>query len=137
MTSRVFQSRDVPFSLYEEVLEVLMRPRFRPLGQLVEGVLESAFEAEAHGDWSRWCSVLKRLPEGLSLGVRLDGPAVTVQGALDPDQRLALEEDLRGLHPWRKGPYDLFDVFIDTEWRSDLKWDRLLGANQPLQGRTV
>lgn len=137
MTSRVFQSLNVPFSLYEEVLEVLMRPRFSALGHLVEGVLESAFEAEAHGDWSRWCSVIKRLPEGLAQGVRLDGPAVTVKGALDPEQRLALEEDLRGLHPWRKGPYDLFDVFIDTEWRSDLKWDRLLGAIQPLQGRTV
>ncbi len=27
--------------------------------------------------------------------------------------------------PWRKGPFQLFDVFIDTEWRSNLKWSRL------------
>jgi tRNA (mo5U34)-methyltransferase len=26
----------------------------------------------------------------------------------------------------RKGPYQLFDLMIDTEWRSDYKWDRLL-----------
>ena len=28
-------------------------------------------------------------------------------------------------HPWRKGPFDVLGVSIDTEWRSCLKWDRL------------
>jgi tRNA (mo5U34)-methyltransferase len=31
-------------------------------------------------------------------------------------------------HPWRKGPFAAFGVEIDTEWRSDLKWDRLSEA---------
>ncbi|MHC5156775.1 MAG: tRNA 5-methoxyuridine(34)/uridine 5-oxyacetic acid(34) synthase CmoB, partial [Planctomycetota bacterium] len=30
-------------------------------------------------------------------------------------------------HPWRKGPFELFGVKVDTEWRSDLKWARLAG----------
>ncbi len=29
------------------------------------------------------------------------------------------------LHPWRKGPLELGGVLIDTEWRSDWKWQRL------------
>jgi tRNA (mo5U34)-methyltransferase len=41
------------------------------------------------------------------------------------------------LHPWRKGPFSLFGVDIDTEWRSDFKWDRLSGAIDPLEGRRV
>ena len=41
------------------------------------------------------------------------------------------------LHPWRKGPFELFDVHIDTEWRSDWKWDRLQPHIDPLAGRRV
>jgi len=29
------------------------------------------------------------------------------------------------LHPWRKGPFHIMGVDIDTEWRSDWKWQRL------------
>ncbi len=29
------------------------------------------------------------------------------------------------LHPWRKGPLRLGGVLIDTEWRSDWKWERI------------
>lgn len=35
-----------------------------------------------------------------------------------------LQELLMRFHPWRKGPFDFFGVSIDTEWRSNLKWDR-------------
>ena len=44
---------------------------------------------------------------------------------------------LQAFHPWRKGPYTLFGVEIDTEWRSDWKWERLLPHIQPLAGRRV
>jgi tRNA (mo5U34)-methyltransferase len=27
--------------------------------------------------------------------------------------------------PWRKGPWKILDIDIDTEWRSDFKWERL------------
>ena len=50
---------------------------------------------------------------------------------------MELETALRGLHPWLKGPYSLFGVNIDTEWRSDFKWDRLAHAIDPLEGRRV
>ena len=39
--------------------------------------------------------------------------------------------------PWRKGPYQIADVFIDCEWRSDFKWDRVLPHLAPLQGRKI
>ena len=29
------------------------------------------------------------------------------------------------LIPWKKGPFRINDLFIDSEWRSDLKWERL------------
>ncbi len=39
--------------------------------------------------------------------------------------------------PWRKGPFSLYGVNIDTEWRSDWKWDRVLPHLSPLKGRLV
>jgi tRNA (mo5U34)-methyltransferase len=44
---------------------------------------------------------------------------------------------LMGLHPWRKGPFAIGDVFIDTEWHSDWKWNRVAKHLRPLQGKTV
>jgi len=44
---------------------------------------------------------------------------------------------LKTFHPWRKGPYHLHGIHIDTEWRSDWKWDRLLPHISPLKNRSV
>ena len=29
-------------------------------------------------------------------------------------------------HPWRKGPFEFYGTRVETEWRSDLKWERLV-----------
>ncbi len=43
-------------------------------------------------------------------------------------ERPALREALRAFMPWRKGPFSVFGVEIDAEWRSERKWQRLLPA---------
>ena len=48
-----------------------------------------------------------------------------------------LTDILRQFSPWRKGPYHLHGVQIDTEWRSDWKWERILPHIRPLEGRRV
>jgi len=48
-----------------------------------------------------------------------------------------LEHSLRQLMPWRKGPYQIADLQLDSEWRGDLKWDRLKNHISPLQGKHV
>jgi len=49
----------------------------------------------------------------------------------------SIEALLRTFMPWRKGPFHLYGVDIDTEWRSDWKWQRLLPHISPLTGRTI
>ena len=39
--------------------------------------------------------------------------------------RAALRDILMAFHPWRKGPLEIGGVAIDTEWRSDWKWERV------------
>lgn len=48
-----------------------------------------------------------------------------------------LEQFLLQMKPWRKGPYRLCDVFIDTEWRSDWKWQRVAPHIRDLSQRHV
>jgi tRNA (mo5U34)-methyltransferase len=44
---------------------------------------------------------------------------------------------LQQLKPWRKGPFNLYGILIDSEWRSDWKWQRLLPHITPLKDRLV
>lgn len=83
---------------------------------------ESALDDHSHGDLPRWMAALQTLPE-VAACTQADQSA-PVLGAVAEDQR-ALAETLMALHPWRKGPLRLAGCAIDTEWRSDLKWDRL------------
>ena len=101
--------------------------------------IEKAFDRSRHGDLSRWQKVLDRLPEMHSDRISLDSDCITIGSDKDytPETSLNLKKLLKEFHPWRKGPYEIFGVHIDTEWRSDLKWNRLRNHIQPLVGRVV
>lgn len=110
------------------------------LGRWVEtwpAIWHQKLDPERHGDWLKWAALLSALPNLSGRMVDLDRPEVRVQGDLPEGGRDALEGVLRGFHPWRKGPFDLCGIKIDTEWRSDLKWQRLEHALRPLAGCTV
>jgi len=85
-----------------------------------------------------WRIILNDLPSIKSSQLNLgDGVIVGQSDDLSEEQLRQLESQLRQLHPWRKGPFDLFGLHIDTEWRSDWKWDRLKEGIAPLNGRLV
>ena len=81
-------------------------------------ILRDRLTGRTHGDWARWNQVIEALPAARGDSSRL-------------------RELLMELHPWRKGPLELDEVFIDTEWRSDWKWARVRDAIAPLEGRNV
>ena len=100
--------------------------------QFSRGMSEKRF-----GDLPRWREAIGALPCLKTEAIDLDTSTITARGPVNEAQIIELEAALRGLHPWRKGPYSLFGVNIDTEWRSDFKWDRLSHAIDPLKGRRV
>jgi tRNA (mo5U34)-methyltransferase len=48
-----------------------------------------------------------------------------------------IKEQLKRFMPWRKGPFSVFGIDIDAEWRSERKWNRLLGRLPDLEGKIV
>lgn len=91
----------------------------------VEQLCEQAEQTLAnhtHGDLARWREALEALPVVQQCALT-DRPAPAL-GEAAPDQE-KLKELLMRLHPWRKGPFELAGTHIDSEWRSDWKWQRI------------
>lgn len=106
------------------------------LTTLPEQLTESMSE-KRYGDLKRWRESLDSLPDISTSEIDLDKAYVGVRGDIPEATRNDLTKALRGLHPWRKGPFSLFGVDIETEWRSDFKWERLANEITPLTGRRV
>jgi len=80
--------------------------------------------AEGHGDLKRWQAALNALPKREAQHIELNN-AVQLNGNIEASEQVALKTALKALMPWRKGPFSLFGIEIDAEWRSDWKWSRL------------
>ncbi|MEN8169131.1 MAG: tRNA 5-methoxyuridine(34)/uridine 5-oxyacetic acid(34) synthase CmoB [Pseudomonadota bacterium] len=91
-----------------------------------------------HGDLPRWLTALKALPPIEQTAIDLTAPYIKVENTApfnEPEQD-AIRETLMAFHPWRKGPFCPCGIHLDTEWRSDWKWERIEQAID-LQGKTV
>lgn len=86
---------------------------------------DTALKALAHGDYDRWCAAIRNMPSIKPSRIDLSTDAVSISADITEAKQSILRQQLMELHPWRKGPFDLFGIHIDTEWRSDLKWARL------------
>lgn len=85
----------------------------------LEPRLHARLQDGAHGDFVRWRRTLENLQAGTA------------------DDAQTTRELLLSLAPWRKGPFEVGGITIDSEWRSNLKWDRLKNDIAPLSGRRV
>ena len=91
-----------------------------------------------HGKFKQWSNAVEFMPEMTPHHLDLlNGVIAQSETPLGEGQTRRIETLLRNLMPWRKGPFSLYDVNIDTEWRSDWKWDRVLPHLSDLRGRTI
>lgn len=96
------------------------------------------FSSLNHGDLSRWLSVLATLPDVQAQHCELkNSVSIGQAGEMNDTQQQTLRQALEVFIPWRKGPFELFGINVETEWRSDWKWERLLPHIEPLKGRRV
>lgn len=91
-----------------------------------------------HGQFKHWARSVEYLPEiqpwKLDL---LHSVTAESEAPLGDGQMKGIAQLMRNLMPWRKGPFSLYGLNIDTEWRSDWKWDRVLPHLSELTGRTI
>lgn len=84
-------------------------------------------------------AALTRLPTVRPCRLDLDGDRVGIGTGeeLTPNQAGNLLGAMEALIPWRKGPFNIFGQELDTEWASNLKWNRLKDHIQPLNDRRI
>ena len=106
--------------------------------ETLPALIEERLNGRRWGDMPGWLAALESLPDisvhhsDFNAGVTIGDTADITSKELDQ-----LQQSLMGLHPWRKGPFELFGMAIDTEWRSDWKWERILPHLQSLQNRLI
>lgn len=100
--------------------------------------IEEQMGVEAHGKMEEWLAAIAQLPERTPSSIDLvDQVRVGSAADLSPERQQSLRKQLMRLHPWRKGPFEVYGLDVDTEWRSDWKWERLKDEIRPLDGRRV
>ncbi|MFC0269309.1 tRNA 5-methoxyuridine(34)/uridine 5-oxyacetic acid(34) synthase CmoB [Kushneria aurantia] len=99
--------------------------------------LAAGLDRKRFGDIPGWERAVARLPELSPRAVHLDCDLVGIDVELADAERRRCESLLKLLSPWRKGPYRIGELVIDTEWRSDWKWQRIAPHLADLNGRRV
>ena len=118
-------------------------PQLAAMGQerwseQLQATLPERMVLDNHGKMAGWLSALRSLPEIRPSRIALrDDVTIGSSADLGQTDREEVIARLQAFHPWRKGPYNFFGIAIDTEWRSDWKWERVLPHIQPLAGRRV
>ena len=102
-------------------------------------ILEGYYVEHVHGDSPAWERAQSKLPdfEKYTKCMNASQVGAIADGALDAAAHDHLVSSLKALHPWRKGPFQIGNVTIDTEWRSDWKWDRIRDGFESLEGKAV
>ena len=82
--------------------------------------------------WSKAIDAIDALPKGK---VALKKPYISINQ--DPIDSKSLIVALQKLTPWRKGPFMINDLVLESEWDGDMKWKRIKKYIKPLKNKRV
>lgn len=96
------------------------------------------WQRQPHGEWKKWVKLLGKLPHTSPSIIQLDEQVRFGQKCdIDDYTQKQILGLLQQFKPWRKGPFHIHDIYIDTEWRSDWKWDRILPHLDALKDQLI
>lgn len=123
---------------YKDLLTSFIGTELTRLGESLPAAIDAGLDPKRYGDLPGWFAALAALPKVEPSRVDCtNGVQVGSSSDITEEQRIQTLKALQALIPWRKGPYAVFDIHIDTEWRSDWKWDRLASHIRHLTGKKV
>jgi tRNA (mo5U34)-methyltransferase len=124
---------------FDDILELLPET---PISKLAEDLPAKIAYGLSEQRWTRlkdWIPIVESLPDFGKLDFDLNAHdlAIGKNAEISDEDREKLKETLKEFMPWRKGPFSFMGIDVDTEWRSDWKWDRVLPHISPLKYRNV
>ncbi len=122
----------MPIQTYVD--ECLKAGHIADFASVLERQINDFFAERPHGRAEEWNEGLENLPKVKANGFNLSADTVQI-GTEKLDSSLI--DILKLYKPWRKGPFQFGDVTINTEWRSDWKWQRIQPHISSLKDRHV
>ena len=88
-----------------------------------------------NGNVPKWTDALNKLNAIKKGELGLDEPYISIKNIDSSAENI--ETNLKQLLPWRKGPFILNDLKLESEWIGDLKWQRIKNKIRPLKNKRV
>ncbi len=109
------------------------------LQKLITPFWQSIDEQTKSANFKKFSEIINSLPAIQTSNTDFTSDTVKIGNAneIELKTKEQIEHGLKKLMPWRKGPFEIFGIFIDAEWRSNLKWRRLENEITPLNGRKI
>ena len=97
-------------------------------------ISNQAFQVN-NGNIPKWSQAIDTIDAFTKGKVALKQPYISInQDRIDSK---SLIEILQKLIPWRKGPFMINDVALESEWDGDMKWQRITKHIKPLKNKRV
>lgn len=97
--------------------------------------------SRSHGELLNWDEALtdfKKVASQNEFVLNIHRAIEFSSDSLLNDELDEISTQLRKLSPWRKGPFQINELKVDTEWQSWMKWDRIAPHIEPyLKGKMV
>ena len=92
-----------------------------------------------HGNLEQWKNILTKLPDISTNYLDFSKEFIQIGNSneINLSQLKVLEKGLLNLRPWRKGPFNIFGLEIDSEWRSEKKWQRIEDYLPKIKGMRI
>ena len=92
-----------------------------------------------HGNLEQWKNILTKLPDIRTNYLDFSKECIQIGNPkeINLSQLKILEKGLLNLRPWRKGPFNIFGLEVDSEWRSEKKWQRIEDYLPKIKGMRI
>lgn len=123
--------------MFQRFYHEIAQSPLHPWLEYVPAPLNHWLRAGRKGSQKQLFGLLDNLPQTTVSEIDLARMKIGAADDLTAGQAAQLKNLLGKFKPWRKGPYTLHGIQIETEWRSDWKWERVVPHIQDLTGRCV
>ena len=121
-------------NFWKQLASVKLLSKFgAPLQTLTRQKLENPIQ----GDYPRWQLALDQLPEINVKEISFSSNAISCFDKVEESIQQQAKKSYQGLIPWRKGPFDMFGLYLDSEWQSYMKWNRIQDQLPDLKDKIV